>query len=437
MLMKIGDVTNQFGISHRSLHYWESAGILQSIRKDNDYRYYDEENLLKIKQIVLLRKLRLSIPSIQEIFTSDDLSKIITVFVSHLEESKQETTQLNALGIVLQQLIHMLKDRQSIETVYDYLDANHACETEELKDALRTVLTEPIQEIAAQKAESPVIDMTGVDLSLEPMEEKDIEEVTTVIKRCYENTKEIDKLLDYFNIRQQLSMPGCTCYYKIMSNNTCIGAVDLAYVGMEAMLIRCFACLDPGLNVYLFELMKNQYPQVLCWMIRNAPEGEPFHGMENFNYDWEGKKQQFWEDNGFTFYTDARYNQFIKMLKPHDVVYNSSRYRFALLDGSMNNVSFRFFGMTGLDFYDGAMPQARFTDVYFADACIYDTGMERSKFYSTFMEDCDFRYSTLERSRFNHTNLKNCRLTQCDIEGMTIDGINVEEALNAYKSETK
>jgi len=27
MLTKIGEVTSKFGISHRSLHYWESAGI--------------------------------------------------------------------------------------------------------------------------------------------------------------------------------------------------------------------------------------------------------------------------------------------------------------------------------------------------------------------------------------------------------------------------
>lgn len=49
---------------HRSLHYWEDTGILTCTRGENGYRYYDEENIRRIKQIVLLRKLRLSIPSI-------------------------------------------------------------------------------------------------------------------------------------------------------------------------------------------------------------------------------------------------------------------------------------------------------------------------------------------------------------------------------------
>ena len=53
MLMKIGDITNNLGISRRSLHYWEDIGIIKSSRAENDYRYYDEENQQKIKQILI------------------------------------------------------------------------------------------------------------------------------------------------------------------------------------------------------------------------------------------------------------------------------------------------------------------------------------------------------------------------------------------------
>lgn len=146
MLMKIGDAASQFGISHRALHYWEGAGILRSSRAENDYRYYDEENQQKIRQIVLLRKLRLSIPSIQEIFRSEDLSKVVAVFTAHLDETQKEQKQLNALGKVLRQLINMLRDRQDVNSVYKYLAANHSAESKELKAALQTVLAEPVKE---------------------------------------------------------------------------------------------------------------------------------------------------------------------------------------------------------------------------------------------------------------------------------------------------
>lgn len=433
MLMKIGDVTNKYGITHRSLHYWESVGILESSRGENDYRYYDDENMQKIKQIVLLRKLRLSIPSIQEIFTSNELSKLITVFTSRMDESKKEKEQLNALGIVLQQLINMLKDRQNIESVYNYLDTTHTTESEELKSALQAVLSEPVKEIAIPEPLPVIVDMTGVDLSLEPMSEEDINMVTEVVERCYVNTKEMDKLLYYFDFNHQLNMPDCTYYYKIMQSGKCVGTVNLAYVGMEAMLIRCLAYSDQDINIYLFELLKQKHPEVMCWMIRNAPDNEEFNGIEDFNYDWEGKKQRFWEDNGFTFYTKARYNQFIKMMKPHDEVYNSSRYRFALLDGSMDGVSFRFFGAARLDFYDGAMGNWRITDCNFSKALIYNTWMGDSKFYETGINDSDFRYTDFGGSAFSDGSFKDCKIENCNIHGLTIDGINVEEALESFR----
>jgi len=422
MLMKIGDVTSQFGISHRALHYWESAGILQSSRAGNDYRYYDEENLQKIRQIVLLRKLRLSIPSIQEIFQSQDLSKVVAVFTAHLDETKKERRQLDALGRVLRQLINMLRDRQDIGSVYKYLSANHSAESEELRAALQTVLSGPVQE-SAKEIPEPIVDITGIDLSLEPMMAADIPEVTQVIKRRYANVKpeDMDKLLHAWDFNG-LHMPDCRWFYKIMRGGVCVGAVNLAYVGMEAILIRCLAYDDPDGNAYLFELLKRQCPGFLCWNIYFPHEDGD---MEHYCYDWEGKKRRFAEDNGFIFYTNSRRSHYIKMLKPHDEVYNSSRYRFALLDGSMDGVSFRFFGANNLDWFDGKMTGWRVTDCDFADALIYDSYMGRGRIYDSTLDDCQFRYS----------GLRGCEFTQCDFTGATIDGIPVKEALALYRKE--
>ena len=429
--MKIGDVTNKFGISHRSLHYWESAGILQSIRAENDYRFYDEENLLKIKQIVLLRKLRLSIPSIQEIFASEKLSKIISVFTDHLDETKKETEQLNALGLILRQLLNMLKDRQDMDSVYQYLDTTHSTESEELKTALKTVLSEPVKEIAIESIPEPFVDMTGIDLSLKLSDKQDISELAKVIKRCYGNTEDTEKLLFYWDFNGY-NMPDCRWFYKIMQNGECIGAVNLAFVGMEAMLIRQLAYCDPDNNIYLFKLLKQKHPDILCWNIYFPNEAE--NNTEHFCFDFENKKRQFADDNGFTFYTDARWNRYIKMLKPHDEVYNSSRYRFALLDDSMDGVSFRFFGTDRLDWYDGKMTNWRVTDCDFSGALIYDTWMGNSKYYDSGLNNGEFEYVSFDNSKFNHGSFKECKIEKCEISGMTIDGINVKDALEFYKN---
>ena len=252
-MLKIGDVTSRYGITSRALYYWESAGILQSSRAENDYRYYDEENLLKIKQIVLLRKLRLSIPSIQAIFASEELSKVIAVFTAHSEETKREAAQLDALGLVLRQLINMLKDRQKLDSVYEYLDTAHSAESAELKAALQAVLSERAAEIAVAPVPEPVIDMTGVDLALAPMTRADIPATEETVRRCYTYTNEdADKLFANFKSEfdYQLNMLGCACCYTIVHGGECIGTVILTYTGMESMDVRCLALPEPDWNVY-------------------------------------------------------------------------------------------------------------------------------------------------------------------------------------------
>lgn len=402
--------------------------------RENDYRYYDDENLLKIKQIVLLRKLRLSIPSIQEIFTSSELSKVIAVFTAHLDETKKEIAQLDALGIVLRQLLNMLKDKQDIDSVYQYLDTTHSTESEELKAALQTVLSKPIKEISVESPPEPVVDMTGIDLSLELMTAEDVGVITEVTQKCYVNTKELDKLFDCFSFEYQLKMPNLGHNYKIMQNGECIGAVNLTPVGMEALLIRFLVYGDPDNNVYLFELLKLKHPDILCWNIYFSNDAS---NKEDYDYDWEGKKRQFADDNGFSFYTDARWNRYIKMLKPHDEVYNSSRYRFALLDGSMDGVSFRFFGLDHLDFYDGKMTNWCINDCNLTNALIFNSWMGKSRFYETGIDSSDFRYTIFNESTFYGGSFKDCKIENCNIDNLTIDGTNVKEALEYYKCRTE
>lgn len=436
MLMKIGDVTNKFGVSHRALYYWENVGILKSTRGENDYRYYDEENIQKIKQIVILRKLRLSIPSIQTIFTSNELSKVIAVFSEHLDETKKEKEQLNALGLVLNQLLNMLKDRQDMDCIYHYLDTVQTIETEELKAALKTVFSNPVQEIILQEQPEPVVDMEKMDLSLELMTENEIPEVTEVVKRCYANTEDVDKLLNFYNFKRDLQMSGCRWWYKLMQKDVCIGVVNLAYTGRNSMAIRNLAYIDPDHNIYIFELLKQRYPDVLCWMMFEAEEEN-----EYCYPDREMKKTQFREDNGFRYLTSAnRRDQYEYLTKPFDQIYNGSKYRFALgLDetGDLSDLSWLRCSMANADWYDNYMGNWRITDSYMGNGLFYDNYLGEGKYFDNVMHHSEFCYSNLENSIFENSNLKNCKIENCDLAGMTINGIDVQEALKFYVDQKK
>lgn len=433
MLMKIGDITNKFGISHRSLHYWEDAGILSCTRGENGYRYYDEENIRRIKQIVLLRKLRLSIPSIHAIFTSEEMSKAIEVFSEHLNETKKEKEQLDALSRVLRQMINMLQDRQEMTSVYSFLDANHSTETEELKSALQTVFTEE-KPIHMPNPPEPVVDMTDIDLTLEPLVEADLADVADAIRRCYVKTDNVEKIIEDFHFHQNLQLKDCAWCYKIMLDGQLVGAVSLVYVGKEAMLIQEIAYDEPDNNIYIFQRLQELHPQVMCWNIfftdETQDKKDQIYYIED---DYAGKRARFRDDNGFTFYTNSRGLHYIKMMKPHDELYNSSRYRFALLDGSMDGVAFRFFGAENLDFYDGVLTGFRLTDVNFQHAFIFDTNMNHARIYGTCVCDSEFRFGGFEGSHFQRWSFANCICSECDFTGMKVDGIDVAEAIAFYK----
>lgn len=112
-MLKIGEVALEYHLSNRTLRYWEESGILKSIRKENSYRYYDDENIRRIRQIILLRKLSLSIEDIKRIFISKKLADTIEVLSRHLQNKKQETDELEAQEVLLKRLIVKLSSQSS------------------------------------------------------------------------------------------------------------------------------------------------------------------------------------------------------------------------------------------------------------------------------------------------------------------------------------
>lgn len=113
MLIKIGDVSTQYEITNRTLRYWEDAGLLSSIRMENGYRYYDEETIVKIQQILMLRKLKVSIVDIIKIFEAHHLKSAVSILQHHLETIQIEISELNGLLEVVNQLINGLRNPRS------------------------------------------------------------------------------------------------------------------------------------------------------------------------------------------------------------------------------------------------------------------------------------------------------------------------------------
>jgi DNA-binding transcriptional MerR regulator len=97
-LTKITQVTEKFGISSRTLRYYEQVGLLQSQRPPFEkYRFYDNENIFRLKEILLLRKMQVSIKDILQIYENQDMETLVQSFVKRIHEIDDEIYTLSQL----------------------------------------------------------------------------------------------------------------------------------------------------------------------------------------------------------------------------------------------------------------------------------------------------------------------------------------------------
>lgn len=84
-------------VSIRTLHYYDQIGLLKpAYYGDNQYRYYEAEQLLMLQQILFYRELGFSLNDIQRIINSDDFNKM-NALISHkkiLEQGLDRTRKL-------------------------------------------------------------------------------------------------------------------------------------------------------------------------------------------------------------------------------------------------------------------------------------------------------------------------------------------------------
>jgi len=108
-LQTISQVSKLFNISTRTLRYYEQIGLIASVKKEDfAYRTYDADTLLRLRQILILRKLRIPLGQIAEILESSDTEKIIETFECNLDEIEDEITALSTIRSIIKSFIERL-----------------------------------------------------------------------------------------------------------------------------------------------------------------------------------------------------------------------------------------------------------------------------------------------------------------------------------------
>lgn len=109
-LLKIREVSSKYDISARALRYYEDMGLISSTRsKDYAYRLYDKQAIKRLEQILILRKLNISIKDIQLIFHTTSSEAVLDVLGKKLEDIDGEVALLQDLRDIIREFVERIK----------------------------------------------------------------------------------------------------------------------------------------------------------------------------------------------------------------------------------------------------------------------------------------------------------------------------------------
>lgn len=110
-LVKIKDVSFRYNISARALRYYEDMGLIASKRSDDyAYRLYDETAVKRLEQILILRKLDVSIKDIRRVFDTSGSEVVLEVLGKKVDAIDDEVALLHELKEIVLEFISQIKN---------------------------------------------------------------------------------------------------------------------------------------------------------------------------------------------------------------------------------------------------------------------------------------------------------------------------------------
>ncbi len=165
-LIKITDLTNQLGISSRTLRYYEQMGLIQSVRLEYEkYRFYDPYNIERVKQIIVLRKMQIPIKDIISIYESQDMTVLVESFVTRINTIQNEIEALSELKLIINKFMQAMIEKgikhiSALPLLYEKMDKHlEAKEIHKKKDELNFTRLSDLSEQLSAPLDLIIIDL--------------------------------------------------------------------------------------------------------------------------------------------------------------------------------------------------------------------------------------------------------------------------------------
>ncbi|HET7142652.1 MAG TPA: MerR family transcriptional regulator [Anaerolineales bacterium] len=139
-MFTVKQLSKMAGVTPRTLHHYDDIGLLKPSRVgDNGYRYYGEEALLKLQQILFYRELDFPLDDIKKIMGRRDFD-VLGALRSHKDALQKQAARLNRLLATVDNTINHLKG-EKIMSQKSYFEGfteeeqeKYALEAEQLYD---------------------------------------------------------------------------------------------------------------------------------------------------------------------------------------------------------------------------------------------------------------------------------------------------------------
>lgn len=125
------------GVTRRTLHYYDEIGLLKPSRNNvNGYRYYGEEALIRLQQIMLYRELDMPLDQIREIFNQPDFD-VLVALEHHKSALRKRIYHLENVITTVEDTIDHLKGKREMskKQLFDVFNEEQISEYE--KEAMQ------------------------------------------------------------------------------------------------------------------------------------------------------------------------------------------------------------------------------------------------------------------------------------------------------------
>ena len=139
-MLTVKQLSKLAGITPRTLHHYDQIGLLKPSRVgDNGYRYYGDESVLRLQQILFYRELGIPLDDIKKIMGRRDFD-VLGALRSHKEALQKQVTRLNRLIDTVDNTInhlkgnHVMSEAKLFEGFTEEEQEQYALEAEQIYD---------------------------------------------------------------------------------------------------------------------------------------------------------------------------------------------------------------------------------------------------------------------------------------------------------------